>query len=373
MPAHDGLILSTFALGLFVVAFLATLGACAWVKRWWPGFLVDYPGGPLRHQTPVPISGGVAFWLGSLVVFGAAALVCAVGWSWLPDPVARYVDGMWYRAGELVVVLGLATIVLLAGLLADLFDLGWRFRLPVQLAIAAALAALGTRVTLFWPFSGPLVGGAVTVLWVVLLVNAFAFLDNMDGLAAGVGLIASVLFAATQVQVGSLFAPAALLTVAGGLAAVLVYNRYPARLFLGSGGSWLLGFLLGALTVAGTYYRYGPRESRNGVLAPLLVMAVPFYESAVVFLGWLRERGDGFTRNPRHFSYRLESIGLSPSQSVGLLLLVSLGAGAGALILRELSAFGTAVLLGQTACLMGVVALVEVAAIRRKRDRRNEP
>jgi UDP-GlcNAc:undecaprenyl-phosphate/decaprenyl-phosphate GlcNAc-1-phosphate transferase len=233
--------------------------------------------------------------------------------------------------------------------------------------IASALAAAGARVTLFWPFTYPALGGLVTVLWVVGVVNAFAFLDNMDGLAAGIGLIASLLFAATQAQVGSLFAPAALLIVAGGLGGVLVYNWYPARLFMGQSGSWFLGFLLGAMTVAGTYYRYGAHESRNGVLSPLLVMAVPFYESAVVFLVWLGERDQPFLNNPRHFSYRLQAVGMSPSQSVGLLVLVSLGAGLGSLLLRRLDGFGTAVLLTQTACLVGVVALVEVSAIRRKR------
>ena len=267
-------------------------------------------------------------------------------------------------------ILGLATLTLAAGLVTDLFEPGWRLRLALQIVPAAALAVSGTRVTLFWPFASPAVGGLLTVIWVVGVVNAFSFLDNMDGLAAGVGLVASLLFAAAQVQGGSLFAPAALLVLAGGLAGVLVFNRYPARLFLGYGGSWFLGFMLAAMTVAGTYYRYDGHDTRNAVLAPLLVMAVPFHESAVVFLVWLGERDQSFRHNPRHFSYRLEAIGLTPRQSVRLLTLVSLGAGLGALLLRRLDAFGTAVLLGQTACLMGVVAVVEASAIRRIRCRR---
>jgi UDP-GlcNAc:undecaprenyl-phosphate GlcNAc-1-phosphate transferase len=343
----------------------AVLGAV--VRRWWPGYLSDFPGGALGHRVAVPLCGGFVVWLSCFTVFVAAGLTCAFGRAWLPERIVRHVDGLWYRSGELAVVLGLATLTMLAGLVADLFDLGWRPRLALQVALAAGLAALGTRVTLFWPFSYPVVGGLVTVLWVVGLVNAFTFLDNMDGLAAGVGLIASLLFAATQVEVGSLFAPAALLVVAGALGGVWFHNRYPARLFLGTSGSWLIGFLLGALTIAGTYYRYGMGDSPNSVLSPLLVMAVPFYESLVVFLVWLGERDQPFLNNPRHFSYRLGKVGLSPSQSVGMLLLVSLGAGLGSLLLRRLDAFGTAVLLAQTACLIGVVAVVEVSAIRRGR------
>jgi UDP-GlcNAc:undecaprenyl-phosphate GlcNAc-1-phosphate transferase len=318
----------------------------------------------------VPLTGGAAFWASSLAVFGIVALVCALWRSWLPGVVAVHVDGLWHRSGELALILGLSTLILVAGLVTDLVEPGWRFRLGVQVALASALAAFGTRLTLFWPLTHPLLGGLATTLWVVALVNAFCFLDNMDGLAAGVGMIASLLFAATQVQVGSLFAPAVLLVIAGALGGVLVYNRYPARLFLGTGGSWLIGFLLGAMTTAGTYYRYGDHESPNSVFAPLLVMAVPFYESAVVFLIWLGERDQPFLFNPRHFSYRLNEIGLSPGQSVRLLLLVSLGAGLGALLLRRLDGFGTCLLLGQTACLISVAGVIESAAIRRIKARR---
>ena len=370
ISAADANALAVAGLALLAVAFTVSVALGSGVRRWWPGYLADFPGGSLGHRVSIPLSGGFVFWSSCFVVFVAAGGVCLLGRPWLPAPIVRYLDGLWYRSGELGVILGLATLVLLAGTAVDLFDLGWRPRVTLQVAVGLVLATLGTRVTLFWPFTYPAVGGLVTVLWVVGLMNAFAFLDNMDGLATGVGVIASATFAATQVQVGGLFAPAALLIVAGALGGVWVFNRYPARLFLGTSGSWLIGFLLGALTIAGTYYRYDMNDSPNGVLSPLLVMAVPFYESAVVFLLWLNERDHPFLSNPRHFSYRLQPVGLAPAQSVGLLLLVSLGAGLGSLLLRQLNAFGTAVLLGQTACLIGVVALVEVSAIRRQRASR---
>jgi UDP-GlcNAc:undecaprenyl-phosphate GlcNAc-1-phosphate transferase len=373
MTAQEASTLAGAGLVLALFSFALGVAVCSRARRWGPSFGLDFPGGPLGHRRGVSLAGGVAFWLSTLATLATVALVCVAGRPLLPGAIVRYVDGLWYRSGELTAILGLATLVLLAGLASDLFEAGWRFRLGSQVIAAAALAGLGIRVTLFWPLNGPVIGGLVTVAWVVVLVNAFGFLDNMDGLAPGVGAIACLLFAATQVQVGSLFAPAALLILAGGLGGLLVYNRHPARLFLGHGGSWLIGFLLAALTTAGTYYRYGAGDSRNSVLAPLLVMAVPFYESSVVFLVWLGERDQPFVRNPRHFSYRLQEVGLSPSRSVWLLMLVSLGAGLGSLLLRRLDAFGTAVLLVQTACLVGVVALVEYSAIRRLRSREATP
>ena len=227
-----------------------------------------------------------------------------------------------------------------------------------------ALAASGVRVTLFGPLANPFFGGLVTVLWVVGLTNSFNFLDNMDGLAAGVGLIAALLFATAQLMVGSLFVPAVLLGLVGALAGFLVHNSYPARLYMGDAGSNFLGFLLGSLTVAGTYYRYDAEVSRFSVLAPLLVMAVPLYDTASVIIIRIREGRSPFLGDQRHFSHRLVERGLTRSQAVRTIDLVTLAGGLGALLLHRLDAFGALVVLAQTVCLLGVVAILEVSASR---------
>jgi UDP-GlcNAc:undecaprenyl-phosphate GlcNAc-1-phosphate transferase len=373
VSASDAAILTGLGLAFMTLAFAlsAGLGVLAQRKEFRFG-LVDFPGGPLRHRVPVSLAGGISVWFSFIVVIGLAALVLEQGRLFLPEAIVRYVNGLWYRAGELAVILALATGVLVVGLVSDLAELGWRFRLAGQVVLAIALAVWGPRVTLFWPLSIPLVGGLVTVLWVVGLANAFNFLDNMDGLAAGVGIAASLLFAAAQVQVGSLFAPAVLLVLAGVLGGFLIHNRFPAQLFLGDSGSDFLGFLLGAMTVAGTYYRYGAGDSPYNVLSPLFVMAVPLYEAASVFLIWLGERHNPFTWNRHHFSYRLLESGLSPPQAVRAIVLVSVGSGLGALLLHRLDAIGAVVVSGQSICLIGVVALLEIAAIRRRRADRWE-
>ena len=100
-----------------------------------------------------------------------------------------------------------------------------------------------------------------------------------------------------------------------------------------------------------------------------MVMAVPLYESVWVFLFWLRERNNSFLRNRRHFSYRLLESGLTPPQAVRVVVLVSLGAGLGAPLLHRLDALGTLLVVGQSACLIGVLAILETASIRRERAR----
>lgn len=367
---RDSALLAGVGVGLVATAFVFSAGLCALVRQWAPrlGFL-DRPGGHKGHDAPTPLGGGLAIWLTTVGVplLGLAAVT--LGRSWLPLEVARHAEGVHLRVGDLLVILGLATAVMVMGLADDRKALGWRLRLTVQVGLAIVLAASGVRVTLFGPLANPIFGGAVTVLWVVGLTNAFNFLDNMDGLAAGVGLIAAALFIGAQVAAGSLFVPAVLLGLVGALAGFLVHNRSPARLFMGDAGSNFLGFLLGASTVAGTYYRYGEGESKFGVLAPLLVMAVPLYDTASVILIRLREGRSPFEGDRRHFSHRLVQRGLTPRQAVRTIDLVTLAGGLGALLLHGLGPMGAVVVVAQTVCLLGVVAILEVSATRPERER----
>jgi UDP-GlcNAc:undecaprenyl-phosphate GlcNAc-1-phosphate transferase len=191
-------------------------------------------------------------------------------------------------------------------------------------------------------------------------------LDNMDGLAASVGLIVAALFCGAELAVGSLFSPAVMLVVIGALAGFLVHNHSPARLFMGDAGSNFLGFLLGALTVAGTFTRDDPGKTYSpyGVLAPLLVMAVPLYDMTSVILIRLSEGRSPFQGDRRHFSHRLVARGLTPRQAVWTIDLVTLAGGAGALLLHRLDGAGACVVAAQTICLLGVVAILELAANR---------
>ncbi len=360
--------LAALGAGLVGSAFVICVGLCALARRWAPelGFL-DRPGGHKGHAVPTPLGGGVAIWLTVVGLLGLGLLVIDVGQAWLPEAVARHAAGIRASAGKLGLIVAAATAIMIMGLVDDRVGLSWRLRLGIQFVLAGALVVFGERVTLFWPFNHPLIGGTLALFWIVGLTNAFNLLDNMDGLAGGVGLIAALLFAGAQVAVGSLFAPAVLLLLVGALAGFLVHNRNPARLFMGDAGSNFLGFLLGALTVAGTYYRYGAQYSRASVLAPLLVMAVPLYDTASVIVIRYREGRSLFQGDRRHFSHRLVERGLTPRQAVRTIDLVTLASGLGALLLHGLDALGACVVVAQSVCLLGVVAILEVSANRNER------
>jgi UDP-GlcNAc:undecaprenyl-phosphate GlcNAc-1-phosphate transferase len=345
---------------LFATAFALSAVLSVLVRRLAPRVgLVDKPGGRKAHKAPTPLGGGVAIWLAVLLVVGGGAVVLALGVP-LPEGLAEHRPGLWSKGGHLLLILGLATAVMLMGLADDRIGLGWKPRLAVQVGLAGLLVLTGARITLFGPLSHPLPSSLITILWVVGLTNSFNFLDNMDGLAGGVGLIAALLFAGAQAAVGSLFVPALLVALAGALGGFLVHNLPPARLFMGDAGSNFLGFLLGALTVVGTFTDTGAGDSPYGVLTPLLVMAVPLYDTVSVIAIRLREGRSPFQPDRCHFSHRLVDRGLSGPWAVRAIYLVTLVGGLGALLLHRLDAGGAAVVLGQTLCLIGLVAILEL-------------
>jgi UDP-GlcNAc:undecaprenyl-phosphate GlcNAc-1-phosphate transferase len=363
MPSGGGVLL-TAGLSLVAVSFLLAAALCAGARRYAGrlGFM-DRPGGHKGHKAPVPLGGGVAIWLTTVLVLGVCGLIVRLGGSALPGPLAAHAGGLLARSGELLDILALATVIMVMGLIDDRRSLNWRVRLGIQFLCATILAASGVRITLFWPFTHPLLGGTLTVLWIVGLTNSFNMLDNMDGLAASVGLIASLLFCAAQVAAGSLFPPAVLLILVGALGGFLVHNRAPARLYMGDAGSNFLGFMLGAMTVVGTYHLSGV-DSPFSVLVPLLVMAVPLYDTTSVVLIRLREGRSPFLGDRSHFSHRLVARGLTPPQAVWTIDLVTLAGGLGALLLHRLDAWGAALVVAQACCLLGVVAILELARSR---------
>lgn len=332
--------------------------------------LVDVPGGRKAHRAPTPLGGGVAIWLTMLIMLGGGWLTVMLFGSALPPEIARYASGLRERSAELWEIFGLATVIMLMGLIDDRFGLHWLPRLLIQLGLALVLVLLGARVTLFPPFSNPWISGTLTVFWIAGLTNSFNFLDNMDGLAAGVGLIAAAIFAAAQAAVGGLFVPAVLFILVGALAGFLVHNRYPARLFMGDAGSNFLGFLLGTMTVVGTFTR--PYDAENpsspfSVLTPLLVMAVPLYDTISVITIRIREGRSPFQADRRHFSHRLVERGLAPPRAVLTIHFITLAGGLGALLLHRpwLTAIDAALIVAQTVCLLAVVAILEMTTTQR--------
>ena len=326
--------------------------------------LVDRPGHRKIHTAPMPTSGGLAIWLGVILPLALGQILLAYKVLPLPQFAVPHVAGLWQQAPRLWTILAGGTVLMVLGLCDDRRGLDWRFRLAVQTLVALAMVLGGWRFTLFLDF--PLATGALSVLWIVGLVNSFNMLDNMDGLSAGVAAIAASMLAAVMLMAPSpithqpqLFIGAFLLVLVGSLAGFLVHNRPPARLFMGDAGSYLIGFLLAIATLTGTYASYS--DHPYAVFAPLCVLAVPLYDTATVVFIRLRAGRSPFVGDKSHFSHRLVELGMTKTQAVLTIYLTTATCGLGALLLHQVDLSGSFVVLILVGCTLVLIGILETA------------
>lgn len=362
-----------FTLACAGSAFLVSLLATAAIRRLAPRWgLIDQPAARKVHVVPTPLGGGIGIYLGCVIPLAAAHAGAA--WAmrqpefprWIPPDWAVHFPGILARAGQLWVIIAAGTLLVLMGLVDDRKGLPWAPRLTVQLLLAAGLCAAGVHASLF--VAQPWIGYAVTVVWLVVLINAFNFLDNMDALSGGIGLIAASLFAAVMLASQSeprWLVGGCLVVLAGSLAGFLVHNRPPARIFMGDAGSTFIGLMLASLTLLGTFY--GPQQSsRHVILAPLCILAVPLYDFSSVMLIRLSEGRSPFHPDKKHFSHRLVELGLSKPHAVLTVHLATLTTGLGGLMLYQVPGWpGAALVIALVLCVLTIIAILETVGRRR--------
>lgn len=316
------------------LASFATLPAWrAWCLR--TGH-VDDPGARKIHGEAVPLAGGLAVATGILapLFLGAVALALASRGLRVPGltdtDTALLSHGFGARRTQLAAILLGMTAMMTLGWLDDRHELKPLPKFAGQMLIAFAVAAAGVRITLFVPSLA--FSYAVTVLWIVGITNAMNFLDNMNGLCAGVGAIAAATFGLAAARSGQYLVAAIALLGAGALLGFLPWNYPRASAFLGDAGSHLAGFLLAVLAILPTFYS-ASHPQPLAVASPLLVLIVPIADLASVV--WLRARmgRPPWIGDNNHFSHRLTRAGLTRAQAVAVLWAASILGGAAALAL----------------------------------------
>jgi UDP-GlcNAc:undecaprenyl-phosphate GlcNAc-1-phosphate transferase len=203
-----------------------------------------------------------------------------------------------------------------------------------------------------------------------LIINAFNFLDNMDGLAAGIAVIAtSILFAASALSAAlsgedfQIFVGGLAIIFAGTLLGFLVFNFPPAKIFMGDAGSLVVGFFVAFLTLRTTYYYQDAQSGRwYSVFLPLLVVAVPLYDFISVTLLRISQGKSPFVGDTQHFSHRLKKHGLTDTQTVLTLYLATLCTGLGATFLYQVNLAGAILIFTQTFMILAIIAVFETTA-----------
>jgi UDP-GlcNAc:undecaprenyl-phosphate GlcNAc-1-phosphate transferase len=337
----------------FNVYLLAAVSACLtvlaalplWRKWCLRTGLVDEPGQRKIHDEPIPLAGGLGVMTGLLVPTLLACLVlwCQkamggagagpvisnpashhAGWWSLLDPESAFLlqYGLGRRAIELAGIFLGAFGILLIGWLDDKHELRPHTKFAGQFLIAAVVAASGARITLFVP--NILFSYAVTILWILTVINAFNFMDNMNGLCAGLGAIGAYHFAIIAAADNQYLVGLIAFLTFGALLGFLPYNFPRARAFLGDAGSHLVGYLLAVLAILPHFYT-ARHPRRWAVLIPLVVLAIPLADLVwVVLLRW-RIGQPFYQGDTNHLSHRLVRRGLTRTQAV-LVIWVAAGA-----------------------------------------------
>lgn len=325
-----------------------------------------HPAADRYHRTIIPLGGGIAIFA-TLVFFilaGTAAmkLVLVSGrLAWLAERANIDPADFSGKVGQLSVMLLAVFALFVLGLWDDIKRLGPFFKLAVQFAVAIVAAAFADiRVEFF--IENRIITSLFSAFWIVLIVNAFNFLDNMDGLSAGVAAIAgSILFTAAAMS-GQVFVGGLAIVFVGALLGFLVFNFPPAKIFMGDAGSMVVGFFVAMLTLRTTYYHEALSGRWYPVLMPLVVMAVPLYDFLSVTILRISQGRSPFVGDTQHFSHRLRKRGLSDTQTVLTLYLATLCTGLGAIFLYQVNLAGAILIFVQTVMVLSIIAVLETTS-----------
>ncbi len=349
--------------GSFVMSVLVT-----WIVKKWAiriGF-VDRPGGHKQHESPIALGGGIAIFLCATLPLIVGALIAR--WVhpteppvWLPEFIHPHLEGMGSKLGTLLSIAGGALVLHVLGLIDDRKALGPWIKLFVQTSVALlivwfcrirAVEALGEAASML-----------ITVFWIVFIINAFNFLDNMDGLSAGVAAIAASIFACSATQTGQIFVPIMAWVLVGTLLGFLMFNFAPASIFMGDAGSMVVGYLLAILTILTTFYDPEQGLEPVGVLVPLIVLAVPLYDVISVIIHRLRAGESPFRGDQRHFSHRLVRRGMGVRAAVCTIYLATGATGVSAIIVPRVDWSFAILLFVQCCFVVLMIAILEHASI----------
>ena len=307
---------------------------------------VDQPDERRVNTSPVPRGGGIAVGVAFLIVATALfGLNAAVG-LWLPF------QGI-ARPDVLALLLGGAAAIVV-GMLDDRFDLRARWQFGGQILVALIPVGLGITVGAIANPFGPGVirlegiwGALFVLVWIVGMTNSINFIDGLDGLSSGIGLIAAVTLGVISVTGPAREPVVALLclTLAGALLGFLRWNFHPASIFIGTSGVMFLGYTLALLSILGS----------AKVAVALLVLGIPIIDTFYIIVRRLSKGRSPFSADRGHIHHRLLDLGLSHRQTVLLIYAICAGLGALSLFLSgtgQLYAFVGAFLV------FGVVILV---------------
>jgi UDP-GlcNAc:undecaprenyl-phosphate GlcNAc-1-phosphate transferase len=297
--------------------------------------IVDYPDNHRKlHSQPIPRCGGIAILITLFLGFGSVLLL-------YPEKTIHLVKD-WPEAISLGI--GSGAMVLL-GILDDRYSLRGRQKLVGQILICLSIIASGfaiENIQLFgYSMELGLLAWPITLVWLLLCINATNLIDGADGLCASVGWIAFAAVAAISMHTNNHIEGIIAAAMAGALLGFLFYNLPPARVFLGDSGSMLIGLILGVMTMRSWFSDQSPLS----ITTPIVLMSIPLFDSMMAILRRKLTGRSVFTTDRGHLHHNLMRHGIRNRTLVGVITLLCLitagGAVAGVVLKSDLISLST--------------------------------
>ncbi|MBQ1489930.1 MAG: undecaprenyl/decaprenyl-phosphate alpha-N-acetylglucosaminyl 1-phosphate transferase [Eubacterium sp.] len=311
-------------LGMFLVAFAISAGTSPLAIRIAPKIgAMDVPKDNRRmHKKAMPRFGGMAIFLGTEIAMGI----------------------FLFNQPKIYAVMIGGALMYALGVLDDLKNLDARLKFAWQTGVAVLMYVMGLRIEFITNYfeSGVLRFGVVlcfvvTVVWLVGITNTINLIDGLDGLAAGVAAIASLSVAYVAYihgdRFGMMIVCAGMVILAGSAIGFLPFNFYPAKIFMGDGGSLFLGFMIAAMSVVGPL----KRSTLIAVVVPVLVLGLPIFDTAFAIFRRVISHQPIMQADRGHLHHRLMASGYGQRRAVLMLYGISGIMGmAAVLVSREL-------------------------------------
>lgn len=283
----------------------------------------------------IPLIGGIAMGLSFIIA-------CLVGFS------------LFRSLSQEVRAIIISSFIMLAfGVVDDWKELSILAKFSVQIIATALLIFFGVRTQII--HIGNLANIIITFVWVLGISNAFNHLDVMDGAAAGTALIVSLAFFAIGALNGDIENTILTLALSSAITGFLIYNKPPAKIYMGNSGSHFLGFILAAIALA---ISYAPLERKVALFSPLLILGFPIFDTAFLIFIRLKNGRSALKKSNDHLVLRLLKLGFSKKRALLFTVAVaSFFSFCGVLISQVSNTFGTAILI--------CVALVSLGLTRK--------
>jgi UDP-GlcNAc:undecaprenyl-phosphate GlcNAc-1-phosphate transferase len=290
-----------------------------------------YPGIRERdvHKTPTPRLGGIAMFLGVVAAFAVSS----------QHPFFAIV---WSQPHEVYALLGATALIVVVGVLDDLWDLDWTIKLGAQFLAAGVIAWFGKLQIYTLPLGGMTIFSswasfALTVFSIVVVMNAVNFIDGLDGLVAGVCLIANAVFFAYSYMLVRDTGESSFFNLASFIAAVLIgacigflpLNWSPARLFMGDAGALMLGLLMACSAIAitsnfdpammGDNDQFGRSQLLGAfipILLPVVVVLLPLLDFGLAVVRRMSKGKSPFSPDRKHLHHRMLDMGHTDRDAV---------------------------------------------------------